>query len=235
MIRSLSVMAMLCLFLASASAQKFDVPMVTCSGKKVSYLTLTDGTQVEGLMKDLGFKKGLIAKMKFEPVDGSKVKLKPASIKHMYLPPSGIEKLGKTLEFAHDAQMWKSRDVDQEIINKGYVYYEQTDVLIKKKKMKLMMQLLNSSFSDGIKIYNDPFANETTSVGVAGITVAGGDAKSYYIKKGNGTAYRLYKKNYDKEFPKVFSDCPKLKSDPTAGKWSSIEAHVHTYATECAK
>ena len=216
-------------------AQKFDVPLTTCSQKKVSYLTLDDGTQLEGQMKDLGFKKGLIDKMKFEPVDGKKVKLKPASIKHMYLPPSGFEKLTKAMDLAFDVEAWNSRDIDGETISKGYVYYEKTDVMIGKKKTTLMMQLLNTSFADGIRIYNDPFAKETASVGIGDLELAGGDAKSYYIKKGNNTAYRLYKKHYLEEFYKVFSDCPSLLKVPGGGRWENIESHVHTYSTECAK
>lgn len=235
MIKKIIFLCVLCSWFSYGNAQRFDIPMTTCSGKKISYLTLNDGTQVEGLMKSLGFKKGLIDKMKFEPTDGAKIKLTPQSIKHMYLPPSGIEKLGAALEFMHDVDQWSSRDIDQDIMGKGYVYYEKADVMIKKKKVTLMMQLLNSSFADGIRVYNDPFSKETASTSIGGFELAGGDAKSYYVKKGKGTAFRLYKKDYVKEYPKLYSDCAPLKKHETAGKWGYLEKHVYKYATECAK
>jgi len=92
------------------------------------------------------------------------------------------------------------------------------------------MQVLNPTFSAKVKVYYDPFASETASIGVAGIKVAGGDAKSYYFKKANGAAYKLTKNAYKKEFKEIWSDCPalieKYGEDP---KWTDFDKHVFEY------
>ncbi len=46
------------------------------------------------------------------------------------------------------------------------------------------MQLVNPRFSKVISVYSDPFAKETSSIGIGGLKLAGGIAKSYYLKKG---------------------------------------------------
>ena len=74
-------------------------------------------------------------------------------------------------------------DVNQSYLEDGYLYMEKSQVKIKKKTGAYMMQLMNPTFSGKIKVFNDPFAGETASIGVGGMKLAGGLAKSYYIKK----------------------------------------------------
>jgi len=222
--------------LSVLQAQKFQPGTFSFSGKKNAYVTLQDGTQLQGNIKDLDRKKGLIEEVVLENVDGSnkKRKLKPAEIKHMYLPPSGWDKLGKSLDFLSDATQWDNVDLDKDIIGKGYVFFEQAPIRIGKKTRNLLVQLVNPSFSGKLKVYFDPLAKETTSLGIGGITMVGGDEKSYYVRKGNAAAYRLKKADYNEEFKPLFEDCADLFSkygkDP---KWADIEQHVFEYAKTC--
>jgi hypothetical protein len=217
----------------SISAQRFQPGTFTFSGKKIAYITMEDGSQIQGEVKDLDRKKGLIKEVKVK-TSGKKQKLKPANIKFMYLPPSGWDKLGKTLDFLSDAQQWDAVDLDKDIIGKGYVYFEKVPVRIKKKIRPMMMQLINPSFSGKTKVYFDPMAKETASLGVGGLTLAGGNEKSYYVRKGDAPAFRLYKKDYDKQFQPLFGDCPLLAEQYGKNpKWSDLEAHVYRYAKEC--
>ena len=96
-----------------------------------------------------------------------------------------------------------------DLIGNGYVYFEQSDVRIKKKTETLMLQLLNPHFSNKIRVYHDPLAKETASIGVGGIDVAGGLDKSYYVKT-DDVAVKLKKKDYDDEFPLYFKSCKAL-------------------------
>lgn len=230
------IAAAFCTTLSVLQAQKFQPGTFSFSGKKTAYVTLKDGTQLQGNIKDLDRKKGLIAEVVLENVDGSskKRKLKPSEIKHMYLPPSGWDKLGKSLDFLNDATQWDNVDLDKDIIGKGYVFFEQAPVRIGKKTRDLLLQLVNPSFSGKLKVYFDPLAKETTSLGVGGIQVAGGDEKSYFVRKGDAAAYKLKKADYDDEFKPLFEDCAdlfaKYGSDP---KWGDIEKHVFEYAKTC--
>lgn len=213
-------------------AQDLNEPFFRFSGKKIAYITLKDGKQVKGYIKDIDRKKGLIEEIKIKDLKGKKRKYKPEDIKFMYLPPSGFEKFGRTLAFLEDATKWKSTALDKDIIGKGYVYFETTEVVRKKKQRTLLAQLLNPAFADKIKIYFDPYAKESASLGFGGIKVAGGHAKSYYIKY-DDIAYRIKKKDYDEEFKMIFQSCPsivkKYGDDP---KWTKLGEHVFE-ATDC--
>lgn len=204
------------------------------SKKKVSYITLKNGKQLEGKIKDLDYKKGLIKAIKIKDAKGKKHDLKPEEIKEMYLPTSGFEKFAKALDFMNDATKWENTDLEQDIIQKGYVFFEQAEVQIKKKKRTLMMQIVNPSFCSKVRIYHDPFAKETASLGVAGIKVAGGIDKSYYVKRGNETAYRLKKKDYKEGFESFFKDCSNLVDKYGKDlKWSEFATHVFDYTNDC--
>lgn len=73
---------------------------------------------------------------------------------------------------------------------------------------------------------------ETMAVGFGGINVAGGDAKSYYVKKGDAVAFKLQKTM--KEIENLYGDCPELKKE-FAKKlgWSNVEKHIFFYSENC--
>lgn len=232
--RSQLLVLALSLFMSiSLSAQTFSPAFAGASHKKVSYLTMEDGSTIEGTIKKLKYEKGLIEEVKLLDMNDEKIKIKPEKIKHMYLPQSGFAKFAKAYEFLHDATQWDDVDLDKDIIGKGYIYFEKSKVRIKKKTQTLMVQLVNPSFSGKIQVYTDPFAGETASLGVGGVKFVGGDEKSYYIKK-KDVAYKLKKKNYDEEFKNLFGDCKSMmKKYGKSPKWSEFEQHVYEYAKEC--
>jgi len=208
------------LILGQANAQELLMPSLSFSHKKTAYVTLMDGTEIVGLIKDN---------------DGKKHKLDADKIKYMYLPPSGLDKLSKTSNFLTDSRNWgKDGELDDEKLSLGYVFFENSKVRIKKKTRILLMQLLNPSFSANIKIYHDPLAKETMSVGVGPIKMAGGDAKSYFFKGGDKAAYKIKKKEYKREFPMIWKNCKKVKSKYGKKiKWSELTKHIVTY-NECS-
>jgi len=134
--------------------------------------------------------------------------------------------------FLSDATKWDNDDLDQAMFGQGYTYFEQSAVMIKKKRKTLLVQLLNPHFSKKIKVYHDPLAHETMSLGVGGIKLVGGLEKSYYVKKdGKPAAVRLFKKDYKKEFKGFYSSCTKVsKMKPN---WEDFALHVYTVAKEC--
>ncbi len=222
-------------FCSVAIGQTFVSPADGFSHKKTTYVTMDDGTQYVGTIKDLDRKKGLIEEIKLELTDGKKIKLDPEEIKFAYLPPSGFDKLSRTLDATFDATQWESRDIDGEIISQGYAYFQKTEVRIKNKTRTLLLQIMNPQFADHVKVFYDPFARETMSVGVAGITVAGGLDKSYYLKLGDDIAYRVKKKDYDEEFKLIFEGCDAVLTHEDAGTWNQFEAHTWMYSQECGE
>ncbi|MBK8556213.1 MAG: hypothetical protein IPL65_10810 [Lewinellaceae bacterium] len=230
----LATLALLLALCSSLNAQKFLEPNFTFSHKKSAYITLADGKMIEGEIDDIDRQKGLIDEIKIKDANGKKYKLKPEDVKFMYLPPSGFDKFSGAYDFISDATKVEDTDLDKDIIGKGYTYFEQATVLIKKKETKLLVQLLNPSFSSKIKVYHDPYAKETTSFGVAGVTLAGGDAKSYYVSKAGGTAERLFKKNYTESLGMLYGDCASFQKAVSADtRWTDFEKHVFEYGKTC--
>jgi hypothetical protein len=218
----------------SLNAQEFLRPANTFSRSKTAYVTLQDGTTVEGEISKLKRKKGLIEEIRIEKENGDKVKIEPTNVAFMYLPPSGFDKLDRAMEEAFDTQLWDNEEVESELIQEGYAYFEQAQVLVKKKEQTMLMQLLNPHFASKLKVYHDPFAKETASVGVGGFTVAGGIDKSYYVQQGDETAFRLYKKDYKKEqFAQMWKDCPAVAEQYGEDiDWDELVKHIMAYS-EC--
>ena len=222
---------MLCIT-AVLPAQQFLTPSYGFSHKKTSYVLLTNGNEITGSLKDIDRKKGLIKYVNIEDGEGKKHKLKAASIKFMYLPPTAFDNLSKAVEFTHSAQKWNEKKLNEDLINQGYVYFENAKVKIKKKESVLLMQLLNPSFAEKVKVYHDPFAKESMSLGVAGVDVLGGNDKSYYVLADGGkAAFRLYKKNYKDEFAGLWKKCPKVKAAYPSVTWLEFPKHVVEYSS----
>lgn len=224
------------LFTSLASyAQDFLDGSFTFSSNKESYITLKDGQEIVGFIDDIDRKKGLIEEITIKDMDKKKIKLKPEDVKHMYIAPSGFDKLGKGVNVMNNMTKWdEDKSAHAAHIKDGYVFFESTEVMIKKEKMTLLMQLVNPGFARGIKVYFDPRASESTSLGIGGITVAGGGAKSYYFKKGDKIAFKMEKKNYDDEFENLYGDCPDFKKEFAKEQgWSKVEKHVFFYSEKC--
>ncbi|WP_010523061.1 hypothetical protein [Aquimarina agarivorans] len=95
-----------------------------------------------------------------------------------------------------------------------------------------MVQLLNPGFSKHVKVYHDPYAKETMSIGVGSLKLAGGIAKSYYIAKDDKPAFRLKKKDYDKQFIPLWTSCKKVIENYTNPVWRDLAKHIITFS-EC--
>lgn len=232
--RILLLIAFVISFIGSTTAQKLLPSYGRFSKKKISHITLENGEVIDGYIKDIDRKKGLIKRIKIKDLDGKKHKLKAEDIKSMYLYPSGFSKFTNTYAFLNDATKWDNDTYSQGLFGDGYVLFEKSEVYLKKnkgKKRTLLLQLLNPSFSSKIKIYSDPYASETTSFGIGGIKVAGGIAKSYYVKKGDDTAFRLKSKRYKKTFKGLYKDCQSLLKANPKPKWSHFEQDVFDYST----
>jgi len=235
MIKKTLLLMMLLLAFTETKAQDLINPSYGFSHSKTAYITLTDGTELSGTIRDIDRDKGLIEFIKLQDAAGKKHKLKPEDIKHMYLPPSGLDNLTKKLDFISDYQKWNDDKLNQEYLKEGYAYFETADVQVKKKTSKLLMQLLNPAFSKELRIYCDPRAKETASFGVGGVKFVGGDAKSYYVAKKDAPAFLLKKKEYKKEFATLWSGCDKLITASSADpKWTDLSKHAVTYS-ECAQ
>lgn len=233
--RNLLTVGLLTFAFIAANAQEFATPSMGFSKKKPMYVTLNDGTELEGYLAKFKYEKGLIEEIKIEDTLGTKTKITPEDIAFFYVMPSGMDNLARKMDFATDATKWNNPDIDTDIINKGYIYFETAEVILKKNKTEtLLMQLLNPTFSKSIKVYHDPRAKQSASLGVAGVNVAGGDAKSYYFKKGDTPAIKVEKKEYEEAFPTLFGTCEAVNTKYGSDiKWGQVSETTFLYTQEC--
>ncbi len=236
-ISSLVITAFLVFCGLGISAQTFSPAFAGYSRKKTTYITMKDGTEHSVFIKNLKFKKGLIDELKVEQAsNGKKVKINPEDIDHMYVPPSALAKVAQVTDAMTDINKIQDGELDNTHLDDGYLYMESSNVQVKKKKTQYcMLQLMNPTFSKSVQVYNDPLSNESAGIGVAGINVAGGLAKSYYIKlAGQDTAMRISKKDYKKEMEEIFTDCSKVVGKYSADpKWVEFEQFIFDYTTQC--
>lgn len=213
------------------SAQVFFPPVEGFSRQKTSYIVMEDGTEVAGTIERIKRKKGLIASIVFtDSVSGKEMTYTPDQVKSMRLRPSGLDNFSRGTDFLNDATKWSDADRAAYKTASQYAYFEKTEVVIKGKVQVMMLQLVNPTFADKVRFYHDPYAAETTQVSVGGIGVAGGDDKSYYLKRGDKPAYKFQKKNFDDEFATLFGDCASVKKEyGDKPKWSKLEDIVFAH------
>lgn len=229
--RLLLLFSLFAAFTVQASAQEFSEAARRFSEKKVAYITLADGTEHEGYLKDLDRKKGLIKSIKME-IDGDKRKFKPADVREMYLMPTLLNQAIQAAESVRKFTTYKD-GLDESKFLDGYVLLQSVDLTFKRGKAPrtLLVQLINPASSSGIRVYEDPMAKRTMSAGVGPMSV-GGNAKSYYFQKGDEPALRLKRKNYKEEFDFYFGSCAAVMARKDAGNWGKVHEHVAAYA-EC--
>lgn len=222
------------IFATTTVAQQLQTPSFAYSHKKKAYLTLTNGTDIIGNIDKVKRKKGLIKEIRVTDGSGTKLKLKPSDISFMYLPPSGLDNIGRAVSMTLTVQKWNQTKLNEDLLNQGLIYLEQAPTKVKKKTMLLLVQLLNPSFSAKVKVYHDPRAKTTAGVGIGPLKVTGGIAKSYYIKKeGDQAAYKFDKHGYKKEFS-YFWNCEKMNEFIDDEKaWRNLAKHVAKYTTDC--
>ncbi len=211
----------------------FDPTYTSYSRKKPAFVTLKDGTKIEGNIKDVDYKKGQIKRLKIIEEGKKKVEIVAADIADLYMAPSGLDKLGKQSNYFNDATKWGRSDASKHL-NKGYTMYTNETVSLKNKKdpAEFLMQVVNPKYSTVIQVFSDPFAKETASIGFGGMKLAGGIAKSYYIKKGDQDVLWLTKKDFDEHFESLFMDNEQFKAKYADHKfkWSLLGVYVLDYS-----
>ena len=226
------LLASACILAVNAAfSQQFLEGFQLVSKGKPAYVTLMTGEKLEGHIKDVDWRKGLYESIVFVDNNGKESNLMAKDIQTLYAQPAGMEKLAKRMEFGSNVHKATSKDYNFDLLGQGMMILEQTDVLIKnKKQFNLLMQLLNPDFCSEIKVYRDPIVEETTKWGVAGITLAGGDIKTYYVKKGTAPAYRVEKSDYKKEFAKLFGDNAEMtRKYGEKPSWYDFAKHIDEY------
>ena len=201
------------------------------SPKTNSYITLSDKSLLEGKIKDIERREGIIRTIKIEDGEGKKQKIRAESIRHMYLAPSKKKDANSHTSSRSKRTVNKASEKShQELLDDGFLLFENVLVEEKKKKMVLLMQLLNPEFSEQVRVYANPILKESGAVGFGGLTIAGGYAKSYFIKVGKEIGKKIERKNYKKEFDSLWKNCEALIRNTSDPDWRDLANHILQYS-----
>jgi len=218
------------------TAQNFMEPTTGFSTKKITYLTMADGTKMEGQ-----FKQGQTALnggykwIYFKPTDGKKKKIQAAEIASMLIPQSKLSKIGEASNFLNDATQWdKDVEINKDAVKEGYCYFETTIIAKKKKEITALRQILNPGYAAKIKVLDNRAGMDGPSASLGGIKVAGGKSRSYFIKVGDAKAIKVSVKKYDELFETLYGTCPEfMEKNGQDPKFSDIEKHVFEFSQMC--
>lgn len=187
----------------------FEEAFKSVSPKKVSTVILKDGTVKKGFCNDLDKKKGQIYAITIkDTVSGKPESFQAAQISELRLYAGGFAKVMKMDQYfsTSNASNWGKKSVKSIFKNDEIPFInEKVKLNFSNEEGEYLMQLINPQFSEKIKVYADPRAQETNKVSVGGFGVTGGVTKSFYVKKGT-RIFLLEKKNFKDEYQFLFGD-----------------------------
>jgi hypothetical protein len=174
-----------------------------------------------------------IKKLTVKDENGVKHKLETEQINKVFIK---IRDLAKFAAFDNVSSVKDLTQTDFNKINQTKYYIYERAVTPKKGKIKVM-QLVNSSFSEKMKVYRNPTSGETSGIKLGGVKLTGGIEKSYYIvKSGAAVAIEVKKGTYKKQFYEIFAkDCPEILEVLEGSKpnWDDFPRHVYNYEQLC--
>jgi hypothetical protein len=214
----------------AVSAQQFLPPVERFSGSKPGYLITKTGERVEFTLDDLDRKRGLIIRITGKTPDGKKVKYEAADVAELGLAPSDAAKFGSLMSSTRSIAKIQRTKVGESTRDLVLFYSEHLD----DPNRDVLVQLVNPGFDSRIRVYDDPFAAETTGFAVGGVALTGGMDKSFYVRTKEGKVIRLKKRNYDEMFRPLFDSCPAVMAK--YGKdfaWRDFCSHVFLFDESC--
>lgn len=228
---SLLFSAVLMLLVVTTKAQEFAETNATFSYKKTAYVYLENGDSVVGVITKIGYKKGIVDEVKIKKEGEKKaIEIDLNTIKMAYFPVANLALFQNKLAVATDRRKMESSRVNENLLKDGYVLFEKTETILKGKSEILMLELINPAFCSKIRVYKNPVGSESTSYGIKGFTVAGGEDLSYYIKVANKAAIKVKRGNFKDYIKDIFGDCPTLESRlQDKYDWSDLAKYIYEH------
>ena len=115
----------------SMTAQPLVEPSTSFTQKFDSYITLATGDEYEGLVGDIDKKAGTMKNISFKVKDAKKLKLKADEIKSFYFASFDMVKASFEPVVVDPSEPWAGTDLNLDLINKGYAYYENITIFTK--------------------------------------------------------------------------------------------------------
>jgi len=216
-----------CLFSLATQAQYFLAPVNNIPYGKECKVVTKAGEKMEGKITGVLYIKNMLRSFTIKDEAGEKHKFKADQVNTVEMKIGKLAKIDAVMSSGNTASDAKQAAFG-ELMNRDWMTLEQA-LLPKKKNKYRLLQLLNPGFDSQIKVYQDPNAKKTMGVGVGGVNLIGGEAKSYLIVKNGEKAILVKKKKYKKQFAQLFGDSPEVMKLKEEGKIKFKEFANHTF------
>lgn len=211
----------------SSAVAQFSIPVSQVQANKECYVITNDGTKLEGKWSSAVLLSGYMSSIAMKDAQGTKHKFKAGELQHFAFKP-GKASAFEAITGGTGGHMRFSAEDMEKIMDREWIHYVKGSKKAKSKKARLL-QSLNAGWETPIQVFVDPNAKEGMGVSVGGMSVVGGRAKSYLIKK-NGEDIFLSKGKYKKQSKELYGDCPEFKEAyPENLDWKDFPMHVFTY------
>jgi len=215
-------------FSMSASAQYFIQPIENFSKSKTAYLTLLDGQSMEGKIKKIKSENGFISKVSLQ-VDGHIMNYSSNEIAFMILPQKNSRNSFGSNNTDVIPADWSFNGYNKLMIENGYGYFELATITDKDKKVSTLLQLINPSFCNEIKVYHDPKVFVTNTHMMIGYA-AHGQVTSFYTKVGDESVFKLWRSDYEKQFDTFFNDPVVTEIEGEEKEWENFQEVLYSSA-----
>lgn len=214
------------------AAQGFITPVEEFPPARECFVVLEDGSRIDGKIKSVTAGNG-IKSLKMVDDNGTELKFSVDEIRQLNVKATGLVKMELMAESTETIKKFTKADW-KEIRAREYIVFEKVHMPGKKEKFALV-QLLNPDFDSVIKVYQDPWAQETGEFSVGIVQISGAEDRSYLYVKNNEQAFKVKKGSYRKNFMEIFGDCPDMIK-AYAGerlKFKNAPEHVWVYQFGC--
>ncbi len=220
---------------ASAQYSKYFMPPVEdglIGTSKEVYAVTVAGDTIKGSMGTFMMMNGQIRSFTIKGADKSKFKLKSEDVTLLAVKAT---KLMNVTSAMATPNIQRAMEMDfSKVMDREWVIFDQA--LLPNKNKYALMQLLNPGFDSKIKVYVNPNANETGTLVLNDLAVAGGEDTSYLVVT-DGLQSELYKKSrYNKEaLTRLYTDCEAFAAEygDERFNWSDFSEHVLVYDQMC--
>ena len=227
-----AILALTFVFFCSLSMAQNFMPEFGQQWSKIAYVVKNDGSKVWGkAASGLIGPNGLMWINLKDTVTGEKTKYKIADIKELGISAKGQSKIGAVSSaLSGTGSIKEAVKTDYKSMLKAD-YYLYRRVVDKKGKPRIL-QLLNPGFESRMQVYADPKEKNTAGAGITGGLV-GGEAKTYYVTKGDSFGIYVRKGKYDKTMSSIFDDCPEMMKEFPKARFDNFSKHVFHYDSSC--
>lgn len=218
----------LLVFAFQAQAQSFLTPYSTFISDKPSYVITQEGDSIFGTIRSVMHSGNFIKRVSIKDNQGKIHKLEAFQIRRFATQPGDYAIFETIAERTSSLRQIIKTDFN-DVRDREWLIYD-GELLPRRSNKYGLLQLLNPSFDQHIKVYDHPNGSKSMPIRVAGIRVVGGEDRTLLVVKDNQQAVIVRKASYKESFAALFGDEPELiKAIDGKPKFQDFAEHIFAY------